>query len=218
MQTLLKLTLLGCALAAIGCSGGRNPDKEPASSPEKTTQIANVEFEILPNASLVTSANETAGTGILSAREALPGVEIGRHFTIRGQLNEGGSIRLIAFASRDNAELKHGFEIELAQASGQPGLKVIATASGSTHDWSTFFSALNPLTEFDLGFDVHNDETGEAHILIWNLKDSTRQEAIFDSSKDVSGSPGKGFGRIWGIQLKDASVRSVTVGDVRNDH
>lgn len=221
----LVTTLLALAVtaSAVGCSGGRNPDKEAVTSPEKVTRLSGIDFETLsstdvPSTLESSSGSEISGTGLLLAREPLSDVKIGRHFTVRGELSDGGSIRLIAFAIRDGNQLKNGVELELSRIPGAQGLKVIAKAGDTEDDWSQFFANINVATEFEIGIDVHNDENGEAHILFWDLKNGTQQTAFFDSAVDVNGAPGKGFGRLWAVKLNNASMRNVTVGEPRYDH
>lgn len=219
----LALTALFALLlltATSGCSGGRNPDKESAVPAEKITRLAGVEFETPVSDGLSTTGTEgfVSGAGLLIAREALSDVKIGRHFVIRGNLAEGGSIQLIAFAIRTQSELQNGIEIELSRPTGSAQLKVIAKAGNNQDDWSQFSSRIQPDTEFEIGFDVHNDENGEAHILAWNMKDGANQEPFFDSALDVNGAPGKGFGRLWAVRLNNATLRLATVGEPRDDH
>ena len=218
---LLALFLL---TTAIGCSGGRNPDKESAIPAEKITRLAGVEFETPASDGLSTTGADgfLSGSGLLIAREPISDVKTGRHFVIRGDLAEGGSIQLIAFAIRTanglQNGLQNGIEIELSRPAGSAQLKVIAKAGNNQDDWSQFFSRIQPDTEFEIGFDVHNDENGEAHILVWNMKDGANQEPFFDSALDVNGAPGKGFGRLWAVRLNNATLRQATVGEPRDDH
>jgi hypothetical protein len=220
VAAILALTVLA---SAAGCSGGRNPDKESVASAEKVTRLSGIDFEMpsstdAPSTLESTSGSEISGTGLLIARETLSDVKIGRHFTFRGELSDGGSIRLIAFAIREANGLKNGIEIELTRISGAQGFKVIAKAGNTEDDWSQFFANINPTREFEIGIDVHNDENGEAHILVWDLKNGTQQAAFFDSAVDVNGAPGKGFGRHWAVKMNNATMRNVTVGDPRYDH
>jgi len=210
--------LLFVLSTTIGCSGGRNPDKESTAQPEKVARLAGVEFETSASSSLSVTGTELSGSGLVIAREALSDVKIGRHFILRGELPEGGSIRLMTFAIRTSEELKNGFELKLSRPIGATRLKVIAKAGNNEDDWSQFFSGIQPDTEFEIGIDVHNDENGEAHVLVWNLKDNAKQEPFFDSAMDVNGAPGKGFGRHWAMQLNNATLRLATVGEPRNDH
>lgn len=223
----MTVMLLAVFTFTVSCSGGRNPDKEAALAPaEKVAKIGGIEFEIidsadsaaLPASIQISSSNEISGTGLLVAREPLSDVKIGRHFTVRGGLTDGGSLRLTTFAIREADLLKNGFEIEISRVPGALGLKVIAKAGTTEDDWSQFFSKLSPSEEFEIGVDIHNDENGEAHVLVWNLKDTATKEPIFDSAVDVNGAPGKGFGRQWAIHLTDAVLRQVSVGEPRDDH
>jgi hypothetical protein len=221
----LVTTLLTLAVtaSAVGCSGGRNPDKEAVASIEKIARLNGIDFETLsstdsPSTLESSSGSEISGTGLLIAREPLSEVKIGRHFTVRGELSEGGSIQLIAFAIREANQLKSGLEIELSRIQGARGIKAIAKAGNTVDDWSQFFANINPTAEFEIGIDIHNDENGEAHILIWDLKNGTQQTAFFDSAVDVNGAPGKGFGRYWAVKMNNATIRSVAVGEPRYDH
>lgn len=220
VAAILALTVLA---SAAGCSGGRNPDKEAVASAEKVTRLSGIDFEMpsstdAPSTLESTPGSEISGTGLLIAREPLSDVKIGRHFTFRGELSDGGSIRLIAFAIREANGLKNGIEIELSRISGAQGFKVIAKAGNTEDDWSQFFANINPTGEFEIGIDVHNDENGEAHILLWDLKNGTQQAAFFDSAVDVNGAPGKGFGRHWAVKMYNATMRNVTVGEPRYEH
>jgi hypothetical protein len=217
------LLALAVTASAVGCSGGRNPDKEAVVSPEKIHRLSGIDFETLgstdaPPTLEASSGSEISGTGLLLAREPLSEVKIGRHFTVRGELSEGGAIRLIAFAIRDGSQLKNGIELELSRIPGAQGFKVIAKAGNTEDDWSQFFANINPTGEFEIGIDVHNDENGEAHILVWDLKNGTQPAAFFDSAVDVNGAPGKGFGRHWAVKMNNAKMRNVTVGEPRYDH
>ncbi|MBN8540856.1 MAG: hypothetical protein J0L82_10760 [Deltaproteobacteria bacterium] len=220
VATLLALTVIA---SAAGCSGGRNPDKEAVISTEKIIRLSGIDFESListdtPSTLESSSGSEISGTGLLLAREPLSDVKIGRHFTVRGELSDGGSIRLITFAIREANQLKNGVELELSRIPGAQGFKVIAKAGNTEDDWSQFFANINPTGEFEIGIDVHNDENGEAHILVWDLKNGTQQAAFFDSAVDVNGAPGKGFGRHWAVKMNNATMRNVIVGEPRYDH
>lgn len=220
VATLLALTVTA---SAAGCSGGRNPDKEAVIPTEKIARLSGIDFESLsstdtPSTLESSSGSEISGTGLLLAREPLSDVKIGRHFTVRGELSDGGSIRLIAFAIREANQLKNGVELELSRIPGAQGFKVTAKAGNKEDDWSQFFANINPTGEFEIGIDVHNDENGEAHILVWDLKNGTQPAAFFDSAVDVNGAPGKGFGRHWAVKMNYATMRHVTVGEPRYDH
>jgi hypothetical protein len=207
--------LSGFSLAA--CSGGHNPDLNQPPVSGKQTVITGTSFEVLESAN-----GETASTNksFLLATEPLADTRSSAHFRFTVDLKAGGSATLFAFGEKTPTSISKSVEIRFERPLGAAGLAVSITASGTTDDWSAFFKDLDPAKPLNLGVDVHNDEAGEAHILIWNLENGDRPNlpTLIDSALDVNGSPGKGFGRRWGMSLVEAELQLARVTSPRYEH
>jgi hypothetical protein len=203
------------AIFMISCSGGSNPDLDQVKSHENLTVIAGTRFEEI--------YEKAFSRGILVAREIFPDSRSAAYFQFLSEIQPGGFLMLSAFGekilsgSANEPVLKNSIVLRFSRSNDGSRLLVHVTASGTTEDWSQFFKSVDAAKALQLGIDVHNNESGEAHILIWNLMQGS-EKLIFDSALDIDGSPGKGFGRHWGLTADKAELMSARTSSPRYQH
>lgn len=212
-KSLFPVLAAALTLTLIGCAGGSNPDRAVAADPAQATKnISGVPF--------VTLKADGATETIYAASPLEEGIESGNHFRFQFELAPGGSITLFANAvlSKETSSLERGVEIEITRSTDPtaPALNVVARASGQEKNWSAFFSKLDARGPITLGLDVHNDHGGQAHILAWS---GDEHDPMFNSgSRQVGGSPGRGFGALWGFRTTGANLGAVAVDHPRDEH
>jgi hypothetical protein len=55
--------------------------------------------------------------------------------------------------------------------------------------------------------------------VIWDESEGSLDEfPVYDSGSVRSGTPGRGFGALWGLQLMNAVVLKVAKGEPRDEH
>lgn len=212
------LPLVGALLSVtmIGCSGGSNPDRAAVADPAQATKtISGVPFLTLKSEATAAGEIET-----IYAATPLEEIESGNHFRFQFELAPGGSITLFANArlSKETSSLERGVEFEITRSTDPTvaALSVIVRASGQEKNWSAFFSKLDARGPVTLGLDVHNDHGGQAHILAWS---GDEHDHMFNSgSRQVGGSPGRGFGNLWGFRTAGANLGAVAVDHPRDEH
>lgn len=207
-------SILATTVTLTACSGGYNPDVIETPS-LKHTVISGTIFEELNDNSF--------SSGILVGSEALQDMRSASHFRFQVSLAAGGSIALSAFGEKifsgtpSQPQLKNAVVLVLARSSESNAITVQVSASGTTDNWSEFFKSIDASKTFEIGVDVHNDEAGEAHILIWKIENGNEQ-LLLDSATDVAGSPGKGFGKHWGFTIQQAKLLSARLSSPRYQH
>ncbi len=212
-QAILPALAATLAFAMIGCAGGSNPDRAVAADSTQTTKtISGVPF--------VTLKTEGSTELIYAASPLEEGIESGNHFRFQFELAPGGSITLFAngVLSKETSSLERGVEIEITRSADAtvPGLNVVARASGQERNWSASFTKLDARGPVTLGLDIHNDHGGQAHILAWS---GDEHDPMFNSgSRQVGGSPGRGFGALWGFRTVGANIGAVAVDHPRDEH
>lgn len=218
LTSVVWLCLFGFALAA--CSGGHNPDLTQGPISGKQTVISGTSFELLESTDRDTAAGASK---FLLASQPLADARFATHFRLTLELQPGGHAALSAFGEKtatSATSLKNAVVIRFERPLATAPLSVSITASGTTDDWSAFFKGLDPAKPLQLGIDIHNDESGEAHVLVWNLEagDHPNLPTLIDSALDVNGAPGKGFGRHWGVLLSDAELQLARLTPPRYEH
>lgn len=205
------------SLTLSACSGGHNPDLAPAPISGKQTVITGTPFEILE---MPERSSSVPRQTLFLATQPLVDARSAAHFQFTVDLQPGGEATLLAFGEKTPTSLAKAIEIRVQRLISSGALTVSITASGTTDDWSDFFKDLDPEKPIHLGVDIHNDESGEAHVLIWDLQAGDRPNlpTLVDSAMDVNGSPGKGFGRHWGIALLKGELTLANVTVPRYDH
>lgn len=198
----LLLTLTVFAFAA--CGGGHNPDK-----------ATDTPYEILTDSGLTQTSGDFQGSGTVRWNTPLSSAESDNNFRLKFQLNDGGSLTLIANADR---RLQSGVEIKF-QRNGAD-LSVIVTADGRSVDWGEAVrekGPLDPIQAMDVSVDIHNGATHQdyAHVLFWK---NDEIEHFFDGSEDADGVPGKGRGDVWGFRLENGSLQTPSVAAARDNH
>lgn len=210
-----SLLLFAAATMFTACSGGHNPDLVQNTPSSKQTVISGTIFEELNDNSF--------SSGILVGSEALLDPKSASHFQFQVDLSTGGSIALSAFGDKILAgtpgapQLKNAIVLNFVRPNDSGAITVQVSASGTTDNWSEFFKSIDASKPFEIGVDIHNDEAGEAHILIWKFENGNEQ-LLLDSAIDVAGSPGKGFGKHWGFTIQQAKLLSARLSSPRYQH
>ena len=208
MTSWSRIVVSATALFLVGCGGGANPDRNTPTD----VALQETGFRVLDDQGLALSAGEISGAGRLIASEGLVGgADSAHHFSLKFALFDGGRLTLKAFAGRD---LEDGFEIEFIRSAGDR-LEVFVQAQGDRLDWSEFFWDFNAGQEISLSIDIHNNESGAAHVLFW--KDPAG-EPFLDSGEHVDGAPGKGLGAAWGVELAGAKLSRAVISRPVDEH
>ena len=187
----------------------------PKPSPETAQNISGLAFQTLKSEVTATGRIET-----IYAQTPLEEIESSHHFRFQFELAPGGSISLFANAriSKETSNFERGVELEISRSldPASAAVMVIARASCQERDWSAHFPKIDARALMTLGFDVHNDHGDRTHILAWS---GDEHDPMFNSgSRHVGGSPGRGFGNIWGFRLNEAKLHAVAVDHPRNEH
>ena len=208
MSYSLSLGLLITAAGLIGCVGGSNPDvANPKAGKQSDTQtVSGIQFTQLKN-------------GWIHSSQAFSEIESAHHYKLSFDIAPGGSVILSAngLLSPGSDRIDRGIEFEFRRSldANDPRLTVLGRASGTEDDWSAYFVSLNATQTVNVAIDIHNNEGDQAHLVAWGAG----EEPIFESSsREVGGSPGRGFGTYWGFKLEQAALVSVAIESPRDDH
>lgn len=202
-----------CA-AVVGLSFGCGEDDDKKST-EDAASFGGFEYTV-KSGELDTSADgQISGTGqmLMStpiASEAGGEVNVGLQFT----LEDGGNLRLYAFAG---ANLEGGLNFQFTRS----GTDLTLAMSQGGQDTSFAFTGIDASETINFRIDIHNGEGEDGHILMWNVAPDAGLEGVetvVDTEETDKGvSPGKGQGTGWGIELTNATLTGLTLGDAENE-
>ena len=197
---LIHLAALLVATVLLGCSNSHNPDRALA---EKRAQLG--QTEILGGISFFKEENDT-----YVADRPLESIASGANYSIQIELEPQGTFELVSHAQQG---LKNGFSLLFARTADSTNLKMIAKVGTEVADWSAAFAAVNPAHPFLFSIDIHNDEEGAAHVMIWD-----GEVLLLDSTETATpASPGLGQGQLWGVKINSSTVTSITRSEPRHE-
>jgi len=203
MKTLIsQLTVIITAILAVssllGCSNSYNPDQALAEQRARLGQT-----EMIGGTSFFKEQ-----PGLFVANSPLESVASGSHYAFKVEIDLQGSFELVSHAQ---SGLKNGLSLTFSREANSPRLRLIAQAGSNTADWSAAMTDIDATLPISLSVDIHNDEEGAAHVLIWS------GEILLMNSTEVptAPSPGLGQGVHWGVKLKSSTVLSIIRSEPR---
>lgn len=185
------------------------------SDKDKTSQNApsldGYSYTTLAGASLSQDAEGISGSGhILFLDPLSESIESGRNLKFTAALPDQGKMTVNLFS---NTQLGQGLDFVFSRSGDL--LKGSIAYAEEVVDISDKFSQIDITKAFTLSLDVHNDEQ-PAHIIMWDLGedgDESEENEIMNSEEDGLEIPGNGSGIYWGIELADAKLTSLNLGD-----
>lgn len=213
--------LLSTVMVLSSCGGKYK--REPAG---ESIAVGSQAFSRLGGGSLQVGGGELSGTGSVLAANSMRNVEEETSYSLNFSLNDGGSLTLV---SHSNSSLESGYEMRFSRVGSGPGsMRVSVTASGITKDTRNamsvdVFGGLDASVPIRVQVDVHNGES-PAHVLLWTLPLTatfTKESSLFDTGDEMdksNGSPGKGSGFHWGLELDRATVRLAERSEAKFNH
>lgn len=197
---LIHLSAFLVAIALLGCSNSHNPDRALA---EKRAELG--QTEILGGTSFF---KEESGTFV--ADHPLESIASGANYSIQIELAPQGTFELVSHAQKG---LKNGFSLIFSRTADSANLNVIAKVGSKVADWSAAFAATNPAHPLSFSIDIHNDEEGAAHVMIWN-----GDVLLLDSAETTTTpSPGLGQGQLWGVRINSSTVTTISRSEPRHE-
>jgi len=218
----MKVIFLLLTAFLVSSCGGKYK-REPAG---EIVSIGSQAFSRVGGGSLQVQGGELSGTGAVLAQNSMRNVEEETSYALNFSLNDGGSLTLV---SHSNSSLESGYEMRFSRVGSGPGsLRVSLTASGNTRDTRNamnvdVFGGLDASEPIRLQVDVHNGES-PAHVLLWTLpltSSFTEESSLFNTGDEIdksNGSPGKGSGFHWGLELDRATVRLAERSEAKFNH
>lgn len=173
-----------------------NPTPTPTPTPG-VTALNGVEYEVLEPGTLVSTANNVKGTGVLQVKKAL--AEEDNNFALNFTLADKGALTLVANAEKG---LKDGANLTFAR-DGKT-LKVLLKVGSQEDDLSTDFENVAADSTLSIAVDVH----GHGHLIIW-VGEGEEQEYAFNADLE---------GTSWGLRLTDASLNSIKADKPKEEH
>jgi hypothetical protein len=214
---LLTLLLTGCGVDL----GGAGPLQN-----QQDTQFSSQRVRLISEPGALRNQNGMlSGTGTSIFRQTLNGVNSAASFEVEFTLQNGGELVLI---SHGDADLNNAFQVRFSRrGAGRSSLLVILQANGGSRSAVNdqgvdLFANIDASQPMRFQVDVHNDDGGASHVLIWDI---SRTRDVFnpytallntnDSRKSNYGSPGRGAGDRWGMQLNNAAVARAVVSPAK---
>ena len=202
MKTLLTdLTVVLAFTSLLGCSNTHNPDRALA---EERTRLGQTE-------TIGGTAFFQKQPGLFVANSPLESTASGSNYTFKVDLGPQGLFELVSHAQ---SGLNNGISLALSRDTDSSQLRLIAQVGSATADWSSALTSIDATAPISLSIDIHNDEEGAAHVLIWS------GETLLLNSAEASPapSPGLGQGMHWGFRLRSATVLSIAQSEPRDEH
>lgn len=199
MKTLFPhLTVVLAIASLLGCSNSYNPDRALA---EERARLGQTE-------TIGGTAFFQEQPGLFVADSPLESTASGSNYAFKVEIDPQGSFELVSHAQ---SGLKNGLSLAFSREANSTRLRLIAQAGSLTSDWSTAMTSIDATQPISLSVDIHNDEEGAAHVLIWN-----GETLLLNSAEaPTAPSPGLGQGVHWGVKLNSSTVLSIIRSEPR---
>ncbi|HET9238959.1 MAG TPA: hypothetical protein VFO10_17000 [Oligoflexus sp.] len=201
MKHLHALTALAL-FTAVGCK----------KDEDKTTDLpqgsfAEQKYYLLETGDLQQGDDRLQGSGALVFASPLNAIQSQDNFALEFTIAEGGSLSLV---THSDSSLSDGLTVQFERAGTELISSLKADGAGTGDNVLSGVDASGPIS---LAVDVHNNET-PAHVLIWNAVNGSYEEneALYNSEDDAD-APGVGKGTLWGLVLRNATVKKVERGE-----
>lgn len=192
----LSILILGLVFSACG----KDSD---SVAPAASTSLDGQGYAVVDAGTLVHGESEVTGTGSMVFLDPIQ--DAGASYLLEFTIDDGGSLGLVVNAA---AELKNGIALTIKRQ----GAKVQAdVAKGETKvDISAAFEAIDGSGVISLLVDGHNDED-PMHMLVWPGESTEFGEelALYNSEEDGN-VPGQGAGKLWGIVMSGAQLKTAS--------
>jgi hypothetical protein len=203
MKTTWPAIFLILALSACGS----DEDKTSQNAPN----LSGFSYTTLAGASLTQDAEGISGSGrILFLDPLSESIESGRNLKFTAVLPDQGQMTVSLYA---DTELSQGLDFVFSRMGDL--LKGSIAYADEAVDISDKLSQTDITKAFTLSLDAHNDEQ-PAHIIMWDLGEEgeeSEDNEIMNSEEDGLEIPGNGSGIYWGIELTDAKLTFLNIGD-----
>jgi hypothetical protein len=220
VKNILPYLILALGVFLSGC--GVDFGEGGSLQNQTDTQFSSQQVRLISEPGALRNQNGVLqGTGTSIFRQALRGVNSNASYELEFSLQNGGELVLV---SHGDENLNNAFQVRFSRRGyGRGSLLVILQANGGSRSAVNdvgvdVFANVDASRSLRFQVDVHNDDGGAAHVLIWDV---TRTRDVFnpytallntnDNRKSNYGSPGRGAGARWGMQLNNASVSRAIV-------
>ena len=209
---MMKYFLVSSLLLFIGCSDSSGPAKnrkqvipptdDAAAGDSQQFTIGGKSFSGISAAAIQQTSSGVTGTGSLLSATASSAIKTENHFAFTGKITEGGSVKLVTFAS---TSLKSGVEVLFRVTSGKLKLQV------GGKDLSSKLTSIAASGTLNIGVDVHNSEANP-HVLVWVNASSKNVQTAVMNSEDAGLNLARGSGKNWGVEISGATLTAATIG------
>ncbi len=218
-----KKKIFGFVLASFAVALLVGCGDDDSSSSSDDLKFGELPFAVKGESSaLETKSDEIKGSGKVAFKDPIAtSVDAEKHVELQFSLEDGGSLKLLAFANKD---LEEGIDL-LFTRSGQSLEGKILVA-----DKETDITGQQGMADFDasqainLKIDIHNSED-PAHVIMWQAEPSvevseeTEKLNSADSEEGDVAAQGRGSGTFWGVELTNATVNHIELKDAQEtDH
>lgn len=214
MKKLLVSSFLFMA-ALTGC-GGSSDSSPQASNPNQL----NGKAYRLEGAKLVEQTNSLIKAGMpdfstITFEEPMEEVQSAHNFQLDFKLEDGGTVELNAFQPKDGANSSNQVTLAFHRVGNE--LQLMTSDSVSEMGFVHTLNGIDASEEIKLSVDVHNDENGSAHVIIWNGKFCKKHPKLFNSeAAGIRIALGKG--PFWGVSLKGAELSRADLSAAWDNH
>jgi hypothetical protein len=193
--------VIASILIVAGCS------KDSGGNDKPTYKLDDQEYLVVDSGNLTHGTTELSGSGKIIMKTPLASIDSGRHFALKGTLDDGGYLTITTYAS---AELKDGLSLKLARTGNT--LKAQLSQGDETKDLAAALTSILSEDSITVALDVHNDES-PAHVMVWkgDTTDFTEESALVNTEEEPA--PGNGKGIYWGLELSKAKVTDAVSED-----
>lgn len=209
------LALAFAAIFAVSCGGGENPDLEAKEQTAVEQVIGKSKYQVLAGQETIVQEGKTVkGEGKVIFVDVFEKPAVAKNFVIDFQLEVGGSLSLIAFATN---ELTRGVTLQIERKDEGKPLTVNMIAGEDNYDISGKLTGFDPAKRIKMLVDIHNDHAPSTHFLIWDgekpVGDTPKDTALVDDLLDEYGN-----GVRTGLTLNKAQVFNVEIRESLYEH